>query len=257
MARRGRAAPQTTTQGEVIKEESSWRYPLTIFLITLLLSALFLYVYVGPGVDDLQGATPKPTVSDERTIITVGDLSLSVPASHTIYPRDRRPGERDALPLYASWPRMEGYTPGRKTDFAENKPNSRRIDIVIERKNSPFSETERLEVLYLPQTVDRRGVPFDHGLTQYGFRQGSATRPASGYADKEMLIGEASDGARAVLFCYRETQDQIVPPDCFRQYDVTPRVTVKYYFKKPYLPEWRKIDERVRAFVEELAQPVG
>lgn len=244
---------QTTPQGEVIKEESSWRYPLTILAITLLLSGLFLYIYVGPGVDDLKGDTPKPTVSEERMLITVGGLSLAVPASHTVFPRDRRPGEREALPLYASWPRMGGYTPARKKDFTENEADSRRIDIVIEAKNTPFDEAERLDVLYLPQTIDRQGTPAEHGLTRYGFRQGSATRPASGYADKEMLLGEAEDGSRAVLFCYRDDEDAIVPPDCYRQYDVTDRVSVKYYFKRPYLADWREIDERVRAFVEGLA----
>ena len=249
MARRG---TNYTATGEEIREESSWRYPLTILVITLILSGLFLYIYVGPGVDDLQGVTPKPTISDERTQLSVADVTLSVPASHTIYPRDRRPGEREALPLWAAWPRMDGYTPARKTDFTENRPNSRRIDIVVEQNNSPFGELERLEVLYLPQTIDQRGIPDDHDLLRYTFRQGSETQPASGYADKTMYLGEAADGARAVIFCYRGEGDGIVPPDCYRQYDLTEAVTVKYYFKRPYLAEWRRIDERVRGFVSDL-----
>lgn len=256
MARKATKQTQSsgyTAGGEEIREESSWRYPLTIFLVTLGLCAVLLYVYVGPGVDDLQGATPKPTISEERTQLTVGDTVFSVPASYTIYPRDRRPGERDALPLWAAWPRMDGYSPARKRDFTENEPNSRRLDIVIERKNTPFTEDERLGTLYMPQTVDKRGTPDEHELTRFAFRQGSATQPASGYADKIMYIGEAEDGSRAVIFCYRETPDLIVPPDCYRQYDLTGRVAVKYYFKRPYLAEWRRIDERVRAFVADLA----
>ena len=242
-----------TSSGEEIREESSWRYPLTIFFVTLLLSAGFLYLYVGPGVDDLQGATPKPTIADDRTTLIVGDTTFSVPASYTVYPRDRRPGERDALPLYAAWPRMEGYTPARKVDFTENRANSRRIDIVIERKAVPFTETDRLQTLYIGQTLDKRGTPDDHGLTRFDFRQGSPTQPASGYADKVMYLGEAEDGAQAVLFCYRETEDGLVPPDCYRQYDLTDTVSVKYHFKRPYLPEWRRIDARVRELVGDLA----
>ena len=241
-----------TSGGEEIREESSWRYPLTIFFVTLLLSAGFLYLYVGPGVDDLQGVTPKPTIADDRTTLIVGDTTFSVPASYTIYPRDRRPGERDELPLYAAWPRMDGYTPARKADFTENRPNSRRIDIVIEQKRVPFSETDRLHTLYIGQTLDKRGTPAEHGLTRFDFRQGSPTAPASGYADKVMYLGEAEDGSQAVLFCYRETED-LVPPDCFRQYDLTPKVSVKYYFKRPYLPEWRRIDARVHELIDDLA----
>ena len=242
-----------TSSGEEIQEESSWRYPLTIFFVTLLLSGLFLYIYVGPGVDDLQGATPKPTISEERTTLIVGDTTFSVPASYTIYPRDRRPGEKEDLALYAAWPRLEGYTPARKVDFTENRPNSRRIDMVIERKKVPFSETDRLQTLYISQTLDKRGTPDAHGLTRFDFRQGTPTQPASGYADKVMYLGEAEDGAQAVLFCYRESEDRLVPPDCFRQFDLSATVAVKYYFKRPYLPEWRRIDARVRELIGEFA----
>ena len=31
------------------------------------------------------------------------------------------------------------------------------------------------------------------------------------------------------------------------------RFSVKYYFKRPYLPEWRRIDARVRELVNDLA----
>ena len=248
----GRKDESYTATGEVLREESTWRYPLTILIVTLILSAAFLYFYVGPDARDLAGENPKPTVSEERSQARIGDVTLSVPANHTLFPRFRRPGDYEALPLVAAWPRMDGYTPARKADFTENRENSRRLDIVLEEKNSPFGELERLEVLYLPQTVDRRGTPDAHGLVRYGFRQGSATQPASGYADKEMYLGRTADDARAVLFCYREDPAGIVPPDCYRQYDLTDAVTVKYYFKRPYLPEWRKIDERVRAFVDGL-----
>ena len=241
-----------TATGEEIREESTWRYPLTILGIVLLLSALFLYFYVGPDARDLAGENPKPTVSDERSQAVVGDVTLSVPANHTLFPRFRRPGAYEALPLVAAWPRMDGYTPARRADFVENREDSRRIEIVLEERNTPFGELDRLEVLYLPQTIDRRGTPDEHDLVRYGFRQGSATQPASGYADKTMYLGEAQDGQQAVLFCYRADADSIVPPDCYRQYDLTDRVTVKYYFKRPYLPEWRKIDERVRDFVDGL-----
>lgn len=241
-----------TATGEVIQEESSWRYPLTILAVTLLLSGVLLYVYVGPDARDLAGENPRPTVSDEVSRVGVGDVTLDVPANHVLLPRYRRPGTYEALPLVAAWPRMEGYTPARKTDFVENRADSRRLDVVLEEKGSPFTEAQRLEVLYLPQTIGRQGTPAEHGLLRYAFRQGTPTQPASGYADKVMYLGQAEDGAQAVLFCYAEREDAVVPPDCYRQYDLTGGVTVKYYFKAPYLPEWREIDARVRGFVEGL-----
>ncbi|WP_031551967.1 hypothetical protein [Parvularcula oceani] len=246
-----------TVGGDEIREESSWRYPLLIFFITLVLCVVVLYHYVGPDVDDLQGLTPKPTVSDDRTVITVGDVSFSVPANYTVYPRDRRPGEREALSLYASWPRMDGYTPARRADFVENRADAPRIDIVIEKRNLPLSEADRLELLYRPQAIEREGVPAAHDLTRFTFPAGTPTNPASGYVDKEMLLGTAEDGKQAILFCYKDTGDKIVPPDCYRQYELTEGVSVKYYFKRPYLPEWREIDTKVRRFVADLAGGQG
>ena len=51
--------------GDEVREESSWRYPIGIFLATLVLCAVFLYYYVGPSVDDINGTVPSPTVSQD------------------------------------------------------------------------------------------------------------------------------------------------------------------------------------------------
>jgi len=44
--------------GNEVKEESSWRYPLGIFMATLILCAIFLYYYVGPSVEEIRGDLP-------------------------------------------------------------------------------------------------------------------------------------------------------------------------------------------------------
>ena len=46
--------------GDEIKEESSWRYPLGIFMATLVLCAIFLYYYVGPSVEGIQRQCAEP-----------------------------------------------------------------------------------------------------------------------------------------------------------------------------------------------------
>ncbi|MEM6649553.1 MAG: hypothetical protein AAF603_04810, partial [Pseudomonadota bacterium] len=195
--------------GDEVKEESSWRYPLIIFFTTLFLCIVFLYHYVGPDVDEIQGNKPRPTINDELLALSVGDISFSIPANYTVFPRDRRAGERENVSLYASWPRMNGYVPARREDFVENKPDARRIDMLIFEKQNPFTEQDRLNILYTPHIIDELGSPFDYNLTLYEFRQGSDN--ASGYAEKMMFTGVANDGTMAVLFCYPETEDNIVP----------------------------------------------
>jgi len=237
--------------GEEIKEESSWRYPLGIFIATLVLCAVFLYYYVGPSVDEFSGNTPNPAISEEPVTVTVGGAQFRVPTNYTVFPRDRRGGARDEISLYALWPTLAGYTPARRSDFTENDPDTRRIDILIARRTSAFSEQERIDTLYLPQTNDRRGARTPFQLLKYTFRPQTSNVPTSGYADTELYLGEASDGEMVALFCFAEKVD-IRSPECWREYELSPSVSVVYRFKRPYIAEWKAIDARVREFVEGL-----
>ncbi len=243
--------------GEEIREESSWRYPLGIFVATLLLCAVFLYHYVGPSVDDLQGSTPNPTISEERVRITVGDRIFFVPANHTIYPKDRREKVTEDLHLYAIWPTMNGYTPARRQDFIEDEPGSRRIDVQIRRRDSVFSEQQRLEQLYLPHVVDKAGQPGDYQLTQFTFKEARANAPTNGYAGKDMYMGEAADGELLVLFCYKDQEEKTIPSQCYRRLDFSENVSIRYAFDRAYLPDWREIDTQVRRFIITLTDAAG
>lgn len=251
MARR-RQQQNYSVGGEEVREESGWRYPLIIFAATLALSVVILFYYFGPSPEEIAGDVPRPSLSDDSVVLTVGSIPFDVPANHTVFPKDRRPGERESLALYAAWPRMDGYTPSRRNDFIENRPNSRRIDVLIETNNTPFDEKQRLEILYKQHVTEAGGVPFEHGLTKYEFAPASSLAPGAGYEDRVMFVGTAEDGEQAVLFCYDHEDEELIPPDCFRIYDISEEVWVRYIFKEPYLPEWRKIDTAVKAFVEEL-----
>ncbi len=234
--------------GDEIKEESSWRYPLGIFIATLVLCAIFLYYYVGPSVDEFSGNTPSPAISEEPVNFTVGGVEFVAPTNYTVFPRDRRGGERDEVALYALWPTLNGYTPARRDDFIENDKDTRRIDITIGGRTSAFTERERIDVLYMPQTNDRRGVRTPYQLVKYTFKDQRANTPTNGYSETELYLGETGDGDLLAVFCFPETEE-IKSPECWREYELTPTVSVTYRFKRPYLAEWQAIDTRVREFV--------
>lgn len=237
--------------GEEVRRESSWRYPLGIFLATLILCAIFLYYYVGPSVDEIGGNVPSPAISEEPIEVSVAGLNFAVPANYTVFPRDRRGGVRDEVWLYALWPTLSGYAPSRREDFIENAPDTRRIDILIAERTSPFTERERIDILYLPQTIDRRGERTPYQLIRHDFKEQRANVPTSGYSGAELYLGEGADKEVIALFCYKE-RDDTPSPECWRELELTPSVTLKYTFKRPYLAEWRKIDEEVRKFVNGL-----
>ena len=133
--------------GEEVREESSWRIPLGIFVATLVLCAIFLYYYVGPTVDEFSGNVPSPAISEEPIEFSIGNQSFKVPTNFTVFPRDRRGGERDEVWLYALWPTMAGYSPTRRAAFMENAPDTGRIDILISKRSSVFTEQERIDRL--------------------------------------------------------------------------------------------------------------
>lgn len=237
--------------GDEIQEESSWRYPLAFFLATLVLCAVFLYYYVGPSIDELGGNEPSPAVSDERVTLTVADLSISVPANYTVYPRDRREGQRREIYLYALWSTFSGYTAARRDDFMDDSPRSRRVDIILAERTSTFGEAERIEKLFLPKTKDRPGELTASQLVRYEFHERPSDVPTNGYAENELYIGRSDDGDAIAIFCVRD-QAAVSSPSCWREFEITDRVSVTYKFKKPYLPEWRAIDRQVVGFIDSM-----
>ncbi len=239
--------------GDEIKEESSWRYPLGIFMATLVLCAIFLYYYVGPSVEEFSGNVPSPAITEEPVMIEIAGTRFAPAANYTVYPRARRGGARDEVSLYVLWPTMNGYAPAQRREFIENDPDTRRIDITIARRNSPFTEKQRFETLYLPQTIDQRGVRTPYKLSKFAFEDQRADVPTSGYADSEMFVGADTDSKLLALFCFKE-RDDIRSPECWREYEYSDGIEVSYRFKRPYLPEWLAIDTAVREFVANLDQ---
>jgi len=236
---------------EEIREESSWRYPLGIFLATLALCAVFLYIYVGPSVDDFSGNAPNPSLNEEPVEFTVNGVLFRAPSNYTVYPRDRRGGERDEVSLYALWPTLTGFSPARREEFLENKKDTRRIDIMIFARKSAFDEQERIDVLYMPQTNDRRGARTPLQLVKYTFKDARMNVPTNGYSDTELFLGQTDKGRTMALFCFEERED-IRSPDCWREFELTEGVSVSYRYKRRLLEEWKAIDAKVTAFVEAL-----
>lgn len=234
--------------GDEIREESSWRYPLGIFIATLVLCAVFLYSYVGPSVDEFSGNVPSPSISEEPVSFSVGSLSFSVPTNYTVYPRDRRGGARDEVALYALWPIMAGYAPPRRAAFVENAPDTGRIDILIQKRVSLFDERNRIDRLFIPQTIDKRGLRTPYQLVRYDFTDARSNGASNGYANTELFLGETTDEQIMALFCFKESET-LPSPECWREYEIGEDVSVIYRFKRPNLAEWRSIDGRVREFV--------
>ena len=147
---------------------------------------------------------------------------------------------------------MNGYAPARRDDFTLHEDDSRRIDILIEERRSHFSERQRMELLYLPHVVDKRGQPFDYDLKKYVFKEASENSPTNGYSNKDLYVGASETDDLVVIFCYQFETETVVPEECWREFDLSPLLTVKYLYKRQYLPEWASIDAAVQEFLDEI-----
>lgn len=146
---------------------------------------------------------------------------------------------------------MDGYSPAHRREFVDDDPKTRRIYITISKRQSPISEADRVETLYLPNVIDRRGVRTPYQLTKYAFAERRSDVPTNGYADTELLVGADADENVVALFCFEE-RDDIPSPECWRKFEYARGVEVSYRFKRPYLPEWRAIDAEVRAYIARI-----
>ncbi len=242
--------------GEQVKQESSWRYPIGIFAATLVLCAIFLYYYVGPSYEEFKGDLPSPAITEEPIALDIAGHTFAPAANYTVYPRARRGGARDEVSLYALWPTMDGYSPAHRREFVDNDPKTRRIYITVSTRKAKITEAERIDVLYMPNVIDRRGVRTPYQLTKFSFMERRADVPTSGYSDTELFVGADADENILALFCYKEQED-IPSPECWRTYEYSNGVEVNYRFKRPYLPEWKAIDAEVRAYVAGIDRTAG
>lgn len=227
------------------KQDSSWTVPMTILGVTLLLSFGFLYYYFGPTIREIRGDTPDPSASAAPISMTIGDIPLVVPTNYTRFPRARRGGERQSIALYALLPDLEPFTPEKSMIFDGNEPDSPVIYFEISEYGLALEEGDRLVKVYLEKTIDPNGRDGPYGLTAYDFMDNT------GYKDEDLFVYFREDDEPIVLRCYEESE--LIPsPHCRRDMRLNENLAMSYRYKRPWLAQWREIDQSVRSLVLSL-----
>ncbi len=249
MARRRKKRMVTEEFSIEAKQDSSWTLPFTIIGVTLLLSFGFLYYYFGPTLSELTGDTQDPSASDELIRMTIGDVNFQVPTSYTRFPRARRGGERESVSLYALLPNLESFSAEKRDIFEANNPDSPVIYFDVAVHRSTLEEADRLNRVYL-DNVDGAGRVGPYGLTAYEFSE------ASGYKDEDLFVYNESGAVPVVIRCFCETE--VIPsPHCRRDMRLTETLSLSYRFKRPWLAQWRDINDKVQEFVLSLSLPTA
>ncbi len=216
--------------------------PLTVLGVTLLLSFGFLYYYFGPTIRELRGDSPDPSASVAPLYMSVGEVPLVIPTNFTRFPRARRGGERESVSLYALLPDFKPFTPDKSEIFDSNVPDSPVIYFEISAFRTALEEGERLEKVYIEKVIDDYGRDGPYGLTAYDFGENT------GYKNEDLFVYYGEERGPVVLRCYEETE--LIPsPHCRRDMRLNDKLALSYRYKRPWLAQWRTIDEDVKSLV--------
>ena len=226
---------------DTIKQRSGWLIPLAVFAAIALLSALFLLFYLAPTPTSFIEEHQSPTSRTDPVRISVGGLSLVIPANYLLYASARQGGDRKQVALFAKFPDFDGYSDWESGAFSSNGQSSPIVYMLIREEPFNLSEQERLGRIYLTYVTDPAGKPAPFGLTQFVFRDDSA------YHHEDLFVG-VMRGHSIVMRCERLSPEDS-NPSCLRDTPLSRRVALSYRFKRTQLASWRDIAAGVGALV--------
>jgi hypothetical protein len=234
-----REMPETTQDSrsgrydQNLRERPGWLVPIAVLTITAALGALFLVYYLAPNPTSLIEEHSSPSAEADLVHLTIGGLSMTVPANYLPFASDRRGDTRREVTLYARLPDFQGYSKASAAEFGGNGPKSPLIYLLIREGGEDVPESALLRRIYLGDVIDARGKPGPVGLTAYSFRDDSA------YRGEDLFVGRIA-GREIVMRCLRPGKEAI-SPTCFRTLRLAHGVTLSYRFKFSHLPQWREI----------------
>ena len=228
---------RATDDDETIRKRSGWLIPLAVFLVTFVLSALFLLIYLAPTAPSLFQEQVSPTSRGDIINLKVSARAFHIPANYLEYESARQGGDRREIALYAVLPDMSGWSNWDAQTFTDNSEDASVVEMRLRQDDLNLSEADRLQRVYMGYILNPRGTEGPYGLRQYAFRGDS------GYHNEDLFVGETDKGL-LVMRCVRLGPD-VASPNCMRDMPVARGVSLFYRFKRAHLSKWRKIDDGV------------
>lgn len=226
---------------DTVTQRSGWLIPLAVFVITAILSILFLLFYLFPRptslIEESQSFTPRA----DLVRLSVGGLSLEIPANYLLYASARQGGPRRQVDLFAKYPDFSGYSDWESRIFAGSGTDSPIIYMLI--REDPFNLTEvsRLKRVYLSYVVSAAGKSGPFGLLEYAFREDSA------YRGEDLFVGWSNHQV-VVMRCERLSLED-PSPSCLRDMQLSKGAALTYRFKRSHLANWHEIADGARMLV--------
>ncbi len=227
------------------EEKPSWLYPLILAGITAAIGVVILWLYLGPSIDDLTGASVRPTAQSDIYQVVLGERRFDIPGNYIRLPSSRRSGPADEIALDALLPDLHGFAEGEDEEIRDVTRNSAVVSITLENGAPRLDERARFERIYL-KNADLTQTHPDYE----GFKV-TVMGADSGYAGQKLFTRE-DDGRFVLILCTPDDNEQEIGGLCIREMAWGPGLTVIYTFRGGRLKSWREIDERVSALLKRL-----
>ncbi len=238
---------RTADDDETVRKRSGWLIPLGVFVVTFVLSAMFLLLYLAPSAPSLFEEQIAPTSRSDQITVRVGGTPFRIPANYLMYASARQGGEHAEIELFALLPDMSGWSNWATDEFASNAPDSRVVFLTIHKDKLGLSEADKLKRVYFDYLADRRGNAGPVELRQFTFRQDN------GYRAEDLFVGQTEKGP-IVLRCVRASHD-VPSPSCLRETLLAHGVGLSYRFKRAHLSDWREISANIDKLIASFEKP--
>lgn len=213
---------------------------IVVFVLVLLLVAVNLVVRRFGDTIALAGHTASTDIFD----VTIGPDRLALPANVIRFPQARISGATDRIDLYLAWPEMAGYSPETSQRFNDLSRPGQLIFIQLGQSTMSRDMSGRVEPIY-SGLFEGAEQPFAKDLALHHLRKDS------GYAGEVILTGKRNGQSDYAVRCILpEDMHTATNADCQRDIFAGHDLTVLYRFSSTLLPEWRAVDDAVRAFIE-------
>jgi len=238
---------RTADDDETIRKRSGWVIPLSVFLVTFCLSAVFLLYYLAPSGPSLFEKQASPTSRGDLVDVRVGGQTFRIPANYLPYAAARQGGTHKEVALFALLPELSGWSNWDAEAFASNAPDARVVYLTIRQDRTGLAEDAKLARVYGDYLRDKQGRPASYGLTEYAFRDDT------GYRNEDLFVGSGSKGP-VVMRCVKPSPE-VPSPACLRETLPAKGIALSYRFKRAHLGEWRAVADKVDKLIAGFEKP--
>ena len=227
------------------EEKPSWLYPLIIAAITFVIGAVILWLYLGPSLDDLTGASVRPTSEGQVYQVVLGERRFDVPGNYIRLPAARRDGAASEVELTALLPDLHGFADGEEDEIRDVTRGSSVVSIMLKAGSPDLTERERFERIYKKNA--------DAAVPEFAYEGFDVLTMAadSGYAGQKVFTRE-DEGHFALIICTEDDNEKDIGGLCIREMAWGPSLTAIYTFRGGRLKEWTEIDAAVKALLMRL-----